>query len=62
MLEGQCLGTLEWSGETWSGGPQQWRGKVWRVSKGVVGRGPGAGSWKGWALGAGEERQTTELN
>lgn len=57
MLEGQLLGALgdvEW-------GPQQWKGGRWKGSKGVVGRSSGAGSWKGGALGAGEERQTTGL-
>ena len=28
-------------------------GRLSRCSKGVVGRGPGGGSWKGGALGAG---------
>lgn len=28
-------------------------GRLWRGSKGVVGRGPGGGSWKGGALGTG---------
>lgn len=42
--------------ETRSEDPPQWRGELWSGSKGVVGRAPAGGSWKGGALGAGVGR------